>query len=93
MIDTVADHNRTFSSEHGQRVLANMLTEGGFFKLNKTSEEQAVENFLKIVLAKTGRYPVEGDCDQNKMIRFVNGIMNCPKKKWFVTNLFNMKKG
>ena len=52
------DYCSFFETDAGQRVLADMLLEGGFFKLNQTLEEQAVQNFLKTVLCKIGCFDV-----------------------------------
>jgi hypothetical protein len=89
--NTVDDYDRTFSTEWGQRVLANMLTEGGFFKHNHTPEEQAVQNFLKTVLSKTGRYPVEGMSPQHKMVSYISGIGRVQKKN-ILKRIFTLKK-
>ncbi len=51
---TVDYYRRCLSSADGRMVLANMLTEAGFFKHVKTYEELAVENFMKTVLTKVG---------------------------------------
>ena len=92
MPNTVDDYNVFFETDKGQRVLANMLLEGGFFKINKNLEELAVENFLKIILAKTGRYPVEGqDNVFNRAVTFVCGLQKRDAKH-FVRNLLRLKK-
>lgn len=53
---TVDYYRRCFGTAEGKMVLANMLLEAGFFKQNKSYEELAVENFMKIVLTKTGLF-------------------------------------
>ena len=63
-------------SEAGQRTLANMLTEAGFFRLNHTSEEQAVENFMKTVLGWSGSFPVEGHSSKERIDKFVSNLNN-----------------
>lgn len=93
MDNTVDDYNVFFETEKGQRVLANMLLEGGFFKHNKTLEDQAVENFLKTVLAKTGRYPIEGQANAlHRAVQLVSGLRKRRTAKDFVINLLRLKK-
>lgn len=89
---TVNDYRIFVTDDRGQRVLANMLVEGGFFKLNKTAEEQAVSNFLKIVLGKTGAYPIEGVSSIERINMFVRNFVRPNKKAMtFVGRLKNMK--
>lgn len=88
------DYCEFFATGAGQRVLADMLLEGGFFKLNKEPEEQAVENFLKIVLAKTGKYPIEGVSDVNRLVQFVNRLSRQQKRRtvrMYLRDLFTLK--
>ena len=88
------DYCMFFASDHGQRVLADMLLDGGFFKLNKTIEEQAVENFLKMTLAKTGKYPIEGVSDAGRLVNFVSSIGRVQKRKTiksYLKSLFSLK--
>ncbi len=93
MLNTVDDYNIFFETDKGQRVLANMLLEAGFFKLNKTTEELAVENFMKVVLTKTGRYPVEGmNNDLGRAVTFICGLQKRRSAKDYVRNLFRLKK-
>ena len=61
-------------SDAGKRTLANMLTEAGFFKLNHTLEELAVENFAKVILGWTGSYPMEGHSSKERIDIFVNKL-------------------
>ncbi len=61
-------------SDAGRRTLANMLTEAKFFSLTHTSEEQAVENFMKIVLGWTGSFPIEGKSSKERIDSFVNKL-------------------
>ena len=61
-------------SESGRRTLANMLTEAKFFAVTKTSEEQAVENFMKIILGWTGSYPIEKKSSKERIDMFVNKL-------------------
>jgi 2-methylaconitate cis-trans-isomerase PrpF len=84
------DYTVFFSTDAGQRVLADMLLEGGFFKLNKTPEEQAVENFLKVVLGKTGKYPIEGESSAARITSYIR-LIGTNKTRGFVRTLFNMK--
>jgi hypothetical protein len=95
MPNTVDDYNIFVDDERGQRVLANMLLEGGFFRVTKTLEEQAVQNFLKVVLSKTGRYPIESHPDEDSaFVRTVNYVAGFKKggPLNFVRNLLRMKK-
>ncbi len=61
-------------SDAGKRTLANMLTEAKFFALIHTSEEQAVENFMKIILSWTGSYPVEKKSSKERIDMFVEKL-------------------
>ena len=61
-------------SDAGKRTLANMLTEAKFFSVIHTLEEQAVENFMKIILGWTGSYPVEGVSSKERIDIFVNKL-------------------
>ena len=89
---TVSDYRTFFSSDAGQRVLANMLTEGKFFDVCHTPEEQAVDNFLKIVLSKIGSYPSEGMSAKERIDSFVRVVLRPDKKvKGFVRKLLNFK--
>ena len=56
---TVSYYRACFSTEPGRRVLADLLIEAKFFEYTKTPEEQAVENFIKTILTKTGSYNVK----------------------------------
>ncbi len=88
------DYCSFFATDSGQRVLADMLLEGGFFKINKTPEEQAVENFLKTVLAKTGKFPIEGVSDASRIVSYVSHIGRINKRikiKQFLRELFKMR--
>ncbi len=88
---TVSDYRIFFSSDSGRRVLANMLTEGKFFDLCHTPEEQAVQNYLKIILSKTGSYPSEGKSTKERIESFVSVVLRPDKKaKSFVRKLFRM---
>lgn len=55
---TVDYYRQCFTTESGRRVLADLLMEAKFFEYIKTPEEQAVENFIKTILTKTGGYNV-----------------------------------
>ena len=61
-------------SDAGRRVLAAMMTEARFFSVIKTTEEIAVENFMKVVLSWTGSYPVEGHSSKERIDSFVNKL-------------------
>lgn len=56
---TVDCYRQCFSTEPGRRVLADLLIEAKFFDYTKTPEEQAVENYVKTILTKTGSYNVK----------------------------------
>ncbi len=61
-------------SDAGKRTLANILTEAKFFGLIHTPEEQAVENFVKIILGWTGSYPIEGKSSKERIDSFVHKL-------------------
>jgi hypothetical protein len=70
-----------------------MLLEGGFFKYTKTLEEQAVQNFLKTVLSKTGRYPVDGQANSlHRAVQLVAGLRKRRSALDFVKNLLRLNK-
>ncbi len=74
-VNIVTDARTCFlGSEAGQRVLAAMLTEAKFFALTHTPEEQAVENFMKIVLGWTGSFPIEGHSSVDRIDKFVSNL-------------------
>jgi len=73
---TVSDYRECFSTDCGQRVLANMLTEGGFFLPLKTLDELSVENFLKTVLNKCGAYPAEGKSSNARIESYVQKLLS-----------------
>lgn len=75
-ICTVDDYKRCFSTDCGKRVLANMMTEAGFFDVLATNEELAVENFMKIILSKTGCYPSEKKSSKDRIDGFVSNLLN-----------------
>ena len=61
-------------SDAGRRTLANMLTESGFFTIIHTSEEMAVENFMKKILGWTGSYPIEKHSGKDRIDSFVQKL-------------------
>ncbi len=61
-------------SDAGRRTLANILTEAKLFSLIHTPEEQAVENFAKIILGWTGSFPIEGHSGKDRIDSFVNKL-------------------
>lgn len=63
-------------SDAGQRTLANILVEAKFFNMTHTPEEQAVENFVKIILGWTGSFPVEGHSSKDRIDKFVSNLNN-----------------
>lgn len=71
-LNIVTDARTCFlGSDAGKRTLANMLTEAKFFSLTHTPEEQAVENFIKIILGWTGGFPIEGKSSKETIDKFV----------------------
>ena len=58
----------------GKRTLANMLTEAKFFALTHTPEEQAIENFMKVILGWVGSYPIEKKSSKERIDSFVNKL-------------------
>ena len=69
---TVDYYRQCFMTEPGKRVLANLLMEARFFEYTTTSEQQAVENFVKTILTKTGAYSVKN------IDAYVEGLLNLP---------------
>ena len=93
MPNTVDDYQIFFETDKGQRVLANMLLEGGFIKHTKTEGEQAVENFLKTVLAKSGRYPIDGtDNCFERAVKLVSGFKKRRTALDFIKNIRRLRK-
>ena len=69
---TQMDYRNCFSTDVGKRVLGQLLLDAGFFDSDiKTTEDAAVENFMKQVLKTMGVYD-----DPDKMIQVVNGLIN-----------------
>ena len=69
---TQMDLRNCFSTDVGKRVLGQLLLDAGFFDSDiKTTEDAAVENFMKQVLKTMGVYD-----DPDKMIQVVNGLIN-----------------
>ena len=70
-----------------------MLLEGGFFKYSKTEGEMAVENFLKTLLAKTGRYPIDEQSNSlERVVQFVSGFKKRRSALDFVKNIWRLNK-
>ena len=96
MPNTVDDYSIFFETDQGQRVLANMLLEGGFFRHTKTEGEQAVQNYLKSILAKTGRYIIEDYPSKEaafaKAVNFVSGFKRRRSALDFVRNIMRLRK-
>ena len=61
-------------SDAGKRTLANILTEAKFFSLTHTAEEQAIENFAKIILGWTGSFPMEKKSSKYRIDKFVSNL-------------------
>ena len=69
---TQMDYRNCFSTDVGRRVLGHMLLDAGFFDADlKTSEEIAVENYVKNILKIMGVYD-----DPAKIGQIVNGFIN-----------------
>ncbi len=96
MPNTVDDYSIFFETDKGQRVLANMLLEGGFFRHTKTEGEQAVQNYLKSILAKTGRYIIEDypskESAFSKAVNFVSGLQKRRTALDFIKNIKRLNK-
>ena len=93
MPNTVDDYNIFFETDKGQRVLANMLLEGGFFRHTKTEGEQAVQNYLKTILAKTGRFPIDEEKGAfEKTVQFVSGFQKRRTALDFIRNIKRLRK-
>ena len=66
------DLRSCFSTDVGKRVLGWMLLDAGFFDCDmKTTDELAVENFMKNILKEMGVYD-----NPDKMSQVVNGLLN-----------------
>ena len=93
MPNTVDDYNIFFETDQGQRVLANMLLEGGFFRHTKTEGEQAVQNYLKTLLCKTGRFPIdEQDNAMARTVKFISGFKKRRTALDYIKNLRRLRK-
>ncbi len=70
-----------------------MLLEGGFFKHNKTEGEQAVQNYLKTILAKTGRFPIDEEAGSfAKAVQFISGFKRRRTALDYIKNLMRLRK-
>jgi len=70
------DYRTCFSTGSGKMVLTDLLMEAGFFDDDlKTTEELAVENFVKKILHKMGVYDKK---DLSQQVRFVDKILELP---------------
>ncbi len=93
MPNTVDDYSIFFETDKGQRVLANMLLEGGFFRHTKTEGEQAVQNYLKTLLCKTGRYPIDEETGSlERVVQMISGFKKRRSALDFVKNLMRLRK-
>ncbi len=72
--DKKVDYRVCFSTDAGKRVLADMLSEAGFFTQLVTPEQQAVENFMKCVLNNMGVCPVE--TEKLKIDEYIVNLLN-----------------
>ncbi len=74
-VNIVIDARTCFlGSDAGRRTLANMMIEAKFFNVIHTLEEQAVENFMKVILGWSGSYPIEGVSSKERIDIFVNKL-------------------
>jgi len=70
------DYRTCFSGGSGKMVLTDLLMEAGFFDDDlKTTEELAVENFVKKILHKMGVYDKK---DLSQQVRFVDKLLELP---------------
>ncbi len=69
---TIDYYRQCFMTEPGKRVLANLLMEARFFEYTHTPEEQAVENFIKTILTKTGAY------NRGNVNNYVDKLLSLP---------------
>lgn len=70
------DYRMCFSTGSGKMVLTDILMESGFFDDDlKSTEEIAVENFVKKILHKMGVYDKK---DLGQQVRFVNKLFELP---------------
>ena len=93
MPNTVDDYNIFFETDQGQRVLANMLLEGGFCRHTKTEGEQAVQNFLKTLLTKTGRFPIDEERGSfERTVQFVSGFQKRRTALDYIKNIRRLRK-
>lgn len=70
------DYRQCFSTLSGKMVLTDILIDAGYFDDDlKTSEEIAVENFVKTILHKMGVYDKK---DLSQQSRFVDKIFELP---------------
>lgn len=67
-------YRECFSTPAGRRVLASLLLEAKFMDYTHTPEEQAVENFVKTILYKTGSY------NQKNLDSYVLNLLNLPMR-------------
>jgi len=69
-------YRQCFSGGSGKVVLTDLLIEAGYFDDDlKTTEELAVENFVKKILHKMGVYDKK---DLSQQSRFVDNIFELP---------------
>jgi hypothetical protein len=80
MSDTTTSYRTCFSTDAGQRVLGEILIDGGYFDTDlKTESEIAVENFVKMILKKI----LDGNPEKNQ-------ICEPPAVGGFVRKLFEL---
>ncbi len=54
-----------------------MLDDAGFFTQLETPEQQAVENFVKVVLSDAGMWPVEQETNYKERVdEFILNLLN-----------------
>lgn len=70
------EYRTCFSTGSGKVVLTDLLMEAGYFDADlKTTEEIAVENFVKKIIHKLGIYDVK---DLSQQLRFVDKMFSLP---------------
>jgi hypothetical protein len=76
--DELVSYRTCFSTDAGQRVLADILAEGGYFDNDLSTEgEIAVQNFVQTIVKKCGVCH-----DPNNNVAYVKKLMELPSSEW-----------
>lgn len=79
-MEQAGSYRLCFGTDAGKRVLGHLLADAGYFDTDlKTTEELAVENFVKKILINMGLFPAE----RGKIVgveEFVNKLFELPSK-------------